>query len=115
MLEGVSTGRGICKELSHVPSSSSYILWQGGFEETYCVQVAVPGEITGITFESGSNRLATCNRNSVIQVFMIGPKMDLHHIYSVVISDHVPKAIAFAQMGGDYKDLMTFGLYDGLM
>lgn len=90
-------------------------LQQGGFEETYCAQVAMPGEITAITFEAGSNRLATCNRNSVIQVFLTGPKMDLHHVYSVVINDHVPKAIAFTQMGGEYKDIMTFGLYDGLM
>lgn len=56
-----------------------------------------------------------CNRNSVIQVFLTGAKMDLHHVYSVVISDHTPKAIAFGQMGGEYKDILTFGLYDGLM
>lgn len=46
---------------------------------------------------------------------MTGAKMDLHHVYSVVISDHTPKAIAFGQMGGEYKDILTFGLYDGLM
>ncbi|KAF9457838.1 hypothetical protein BDZ94DRAFT_1325982 [Collybia nuda] len=86
-----------------------------GFEETYCVQVAIPGEITAIAFEAGSNRLAICNRNLVVQIFLTGPNMDLHHVYSVVINDHVPKAIAFAQIGGEYKDIMTFGLYDGLI
>jgi hypothetical protein len=30
-------------------------------------------------------------------------------------SDHVSKALAFGQMGGEYKDIITFGLYDGLM
>lgn len=81
----------------------------------YCAQVAIPGEITSIAFEAGSNRLAICNRNSVVQVFLTGAKMDLHHIFSVVISGHVPKAIAFGQMGSEYKDIVTFGLYDGLM
>jgi hypothetical protein len=75
----------------------------------------MPGKITAIMFEAGSNHLATCNRNSIIQVFLTGAKMDLHPVYSVVISDHVPKVVAFGQMGSEYKDIITFGLYDGLM
>lgn len=75
--------------------------------------LAMPGEVTGIAYEAESNRLATCNRNSVVQVFVIGPNMDdLRNIYSIVLSNHVPKAIAFGQSG---SDIMTFGLYDGFM
>lgn len=44
----------------------------------------------------------------------MGPKINLHPIFSVVIKDHIPKALAFGQSGDD-KDIHTFGLYDGVM
>ncbi|RDB28137.1 hypothetical protein Hypma_001403 [Hypsizygus marmoreus] len=83
------------------------------FEETYCVQIAKAVEVTGIAFEAGSNRIAICNRNSGVQVFLTDSRMELHHIFSIAISNHIPKAIAFGQMNGEHKDILTFGLYDG--
>ncbi|RDB18853.1 hypothetical protein Hypma_014539 [Hypsizygus marmoreus] len=83
------------------------------FQETYCVKIAKPTEVTGIAFEAGSNRLAIANRNSVVQLFLINSRMQLNHVFTVIINNHVPKAIAFRQTSGEHKDILTFGLYDG--
>jgi hypothetical protein len=88
---------------------------QEGFEEVNCVQVASPSEITGLAFEAGSNQLAVCNRNSVVQVFTMDGLMKLHVIFSVTIGDYLPKAIAFGPMSGGNREILTFGLYDGNM
>lgn len=82
------------------------------FVETFWVLGAIPGEITSIAFEAVTNRLAVSNRKSVVQLFQVGPKIDLHPRFTVVINGHVPKAIAFGQ--GE-KVIYTFGLYDGKM
>lgn len=84
------------------------------YKESFCVQIANPGEITSISFEAGSNCLAVSNRNSIIQLLQVGPKLDLHPIFSVMIKDHIPKALAFSQTGDD-KDIYSFGLYDRKM
>lgn len=75
----------------------------------------MPSEITSIAFEPESNRLVTSNRNSVVQVFTAGSNVELYHIYSVVVDQHVPKAVAFSPGGGENKDILTFGIYDGKM
>ncbi len=95
----------------HVPA---YLSNKQSYEESYCAKLANPGEITAIAFESGSNRLAVSNRNSVISVFRVGPRIDLHPVFSIVIKNHIPKALAFGKSGED-KEIHTFGLYDGIM
>ncbi|KJA13943.1 hypothetical protein HYPSUDRAFT_98037, partial [Hypholoma sublateritium FD-334 SS-4] len=84
------------------------------FEESYCAKLANPGEITAIAFESGSNHLAVSNRNSVVSLFRVGPRIDLHPLFSIVIKNHIPKALAFGKSGED-KEIHTFGLYDGII
>ena len=68
----------------------------------HCVLMANPGEITGLAFDAASNHLAVCNRNSVVQVFAIKAMMKLRVIFSVTISDYVPKAIAYGQMAPEH-------------
>jgi hypothetical protein len=85
------------------------------FEEVRCVLLANPGEVTALAFDAVSNRLAVCHRNAVIQIFAMDPTMTLRVIFSVVIDDYLPKAIAFGQGGGEEKDVMIFGLHDGQM
>jgi hypothetical protein len=94
---------------------SILIRQQASFEELHCVQVVNPGEITGLAFDAASNHLIMCNRNSVIQLFMIDGQMTPRVIFSVTVSDFLPKAIAFGQMSGDARDVLTFGLHDGQM
>ena len=94
--------------------TDTYMTDNQTFEESLCAKIANPSEITAITFESGSNRLAVANHNSIISLFRVGSKMDLHPIFTVSLKNHVPKALAFGQTGED-KDIYTFGLYDGVM
>ncbi|KAF9548080.1 WD40 repeat-like protein [Agrocybe pediades] len=84
------------------------------YEETYSARLANPGEITAIAFDSASNRLAVSNRNSVVSLLRVGPKLDLHPIFTVVLKDHVPKALAFSQ-SGEVRAVHSFGLYDGII
>jgi hypothetical protein len=88
---------------------------QDPFEEVQCVQLASPSEITGLAFDAASNHLATCNRNSVIQLFTIDGLMQPRVVFSVTIADFLPKAIAFGHMSGDNKTVIAFGLHDGQM
>ncbi|KAF9555246.1 WD40 repeat-like protein [Agrocybe pediades] len=87
---------------------------QTAYEESFCARMANPAEITALAFDSGANRLAISNRNSVISLFRIGAKFDLHPVFSITIKNHIPKALAFTQAGDD-KDIYTFGLYDGII
>ncbi|KAG6912618.1 hypothetical protein DXG01_013419 [Tephrocybe rancida] len=94
------------------------ICWKetkGCFEEVFCAQMAVPSEITGLAFDAATNRLAVCNRNSAVQAFAVDTKMELHQIFSVIIDNHLPKAIAFHHAGSEHKDILTFGMHDGFI
>ncbi|KAF9542314.1 hypothetical protein CPC08DRAFT_770437 [Agrocybe pediades] len=84
------------------------------YKETYSVRLANPGEITAIAFDSASNQLAILNRNSVVSLLRVGPKLDLYPIFTVVLKDHIPKALAFSQ-SGEVRAVYTFGLYDGVI
>ena len=91
------------------------IICQGSFEELHCVLVARPGEISGLAFDSASNHLALCNRNSVIQLFTVDGLMTPRIKFSITVADFVPKAIAFGLTSGDTRALLAFGMYDGQM
>ncbi|KAF4611804.1 hypothetical protein D9613_004487 [Agrocybe pediades] len=84
------------------------------YKESYSARLANPSEITAIAFDSASNRLAVSNRNLVVSLFRVGPKLDLYPIFTVVLKDHVPKALAFSQ-SGEVRAVYTFGLYDGVI
>jgi hypothetical protein len=88
---------------------------QGSFEELHCMLVARPGEISGLAFDPASNHLAICNRNSVIQLFIIDGLMTPRIKFSITIDDFVPKAIAFGLMCSDTRAILAFGLNDGQM
>jgi hypothetical protein len=84
------------------------------FEELSSIQLAKPAEITALSFEPTSNRLAVCNRNSIIQLFSVGMNMKLVNIFLVSLPNHIPKAVAFKRVGHSHS-VLTFGLYDGRM
>lgn len=90
-------------------------LLQGLFEELHCILLARPGEISGLAFDPASNYLATCNRNSIIQLFNIDGLMTPRLKFSIIVDDFVPKAIAFGLMCSDTRPLLAFGLHDGQM
>ena len=85
------------------------------FEEVHMLELASPSEITGLAFDMGSNHLAVCNRNSVVQLFTVDGLMKPRVIFSVTIKDFLPKAVAFGHTNGDTRDVMAFGLHDGRM
>lgn len=88
---------------------------QGRFEERYCVQLAMAAEVTSIAFDAAPNRVVVGNRKSAVHVFSTDSSMAMHNIFTVVIADHIPKAVAFSQSGGENRDVLTFGMYDGLV
>ena len=79
------------------------------------MQLANPGEITGLAFNATSNQLVACNRNSVVQLFTIDSLMKTRVVFSVTIENFVPKAVAFGHTNGNTRDVLTFGLHDGQM
>jgi hypothetical protein len=83
------------------------------FEETYCMQIMNPSEITSLAYETASNRLAVCNWSGVIQVFAVDRMVMLQNMVSIMISDCVPKAIAFGAINGEDRHVLVFGLHDG--
>ncbi|KAJ7925395.1 hypothetical protein B0H13DRAFT_1863235 [Mycena leptocephala] len=41
------------------------------FEETFAIQMTNPGEITGLGFDTTSNRLCICSRNDIVQSWIV--------------------------------------------
>ena len=74
-----------------------------------------PSEITGLAFDATSNYLAACNRNGMVQLYVLDSMMTLRVLFSLTVDQEIPKAIAFGQMGGDNHDVMVFGLHNGKM
>ncbi|KAJ7891470.1 hypothetical protein B0H13DRAFT_1887172 [Mycena leptocephala] len=95
------------------------VCWRQGagvpdFEEVSVKQIANPGEITGLAFDSMSNHIAVCNRNGVVQVYTLDSSMNLRLVYSSTIVNSSPKAIAFgATYGGSERDILVFNMYSG--
>ncbi|KAJ7133861.1 WD40-repeat-containing domain protein [Mycena filopes] len=83
-----------------------------GFMEVYCRQLSQGAEITGIDFDSQSNRLAVCNSKSVVQLYTLSSN-DLKKIFAVSVTNFVPRALRFGAMRGNERELLAFGLHDG--
>ncbi|KAF4611959.1 hypothetical protein D9613_004307 [Agrocybe pediades] len=108
LVYGTASGMIVCwREVSGSNRTTAY-------EESYSARLANPSEITAIAFDSASNRLAVSNRNSVVSLLRVGPKLDLYPVFTVVLKDHIPKALAFSQ-SGEVRAIYTFGLYDGVI
>jgi hypothetical protein len=88
---------------------------QEGFREVHCRQLAQPGEITALAFDALSNRLAVCNYNAMVSVYVLASSMAPHKIYTVNIANFIPKSIHFAAMRGNEREILVFGLHDGKM
>ncbi|KAJ6451725.1 WD40-repeat-containing domain protein, partial [Mycena vitilis] len=92
------------------------VCWKEGkqdvlFEELSCVRVVNPAEITGLAFDAPSNRLAVCHRGGLVQVHTLAGTMSLTEVFSLELTNVVPRAVAFGQIHGNDRDLMVFGLY----
>ncbi|KAJ7030135.1 WD40-repeat-containing domain protein [Mycena alexandri] len=94
------------------------VCWKDGkglavFEESYCIRVVNPAEITDLAFDAPSNRLAVCHRGGVVQVYTLSADMSLQPVFTNQLNNFTPRAIAFGQMWGNERDIMVFGLYGG--
>lgn len=114
-LEGGPKTRGQCECLEIALADTSNKHKEITFKETYCVQVASPSEMTGLTYDAATNYLAACNCNAVVQLFAIGTMVILRNIFSVMIGDYVPRAIAFGPLSGENRNILVFGLHNGEM
>ncbi|KAJ7612054.1 hypothetical protein DFH06DRAFT_1147405 [Mycena polygramma] len=72
-----------------------------------------PAEITGLAFDSSSNRLAVCHRMSVVQVHDMDDKLNPSPVFSVCVNNLLPRALAFA--GERQRELVVFNFHDGTM
>ncbi|KAK1219595.1 hypothetical protein PQX77_017691 [Marasmius sp. AFHP31] len=83
-----------------------------GVEEIDIFQVAEPGEITSVAFDSSSSRLAVSSRNGIVQMVVIEPsKMHIiHNVWTRKIENCIPKTLAFDQR----RDLLVFGMHDAV-
>ncbi|KAJ7605666.1 WD40-repeat-containing domain protein [Mycena polygramma] len=84
------------------------------FEEVSCCRLIHPSEITGLAFDPVSNRGAVCNKNGVVQVHTLDTSMNMHPLFSITM-DTSPKSIAFGAMRSSERDILVFGLYDGVV
>ncbi|KAJ7253303.1 WD40-repeat-containing domain protein [Mycena haematopus] len=103
--------------LAYGTQTGLVVCWRqtaGTFEEVNVFQLAELAEITGLAFDSTSNRLAVCHRQSVIQVHELDEKLNPDPVFSIVIKNFLPKALSFAgELKGKQKELLAFGFHDG--
>ncbi|CAK5272844.1 unnamed protein product [Mycena citricolor] len=85
------------------------------FQEIWNRQMNAPCEVTGLAFDSATNRLAASHRGGTLQVFTLNSAMAENEVFSVVIRHCVPAALAFGAMSGNERELLVFGLYCGLV
>ncbi|KAJ6516936.1 WD40-repeat-containing domain protein [Mycena vitilis] len=83
------------------------------FEESSVFKMAEPAEITGLAFDSSSNRLAVCHRMSIVQVHDMDDKLNPSPVFSVCVNNLLPRALAFA--GERQRELVVFNFHDGTM
>ncbi|KAJ6565163.1 WD40-repeat-containing domain protein [Mycena vulgaris] len=84
-----------------------------GFHEVFCRRLAQSGEVTALAFDALSNRLAVCNYNSVVQVWLLASSAVPHKLFTVNITNFIPKSVHFGAMRENERELLVFGLHDG--
>ena len=77
------------------------------------MQVTRPSEITSLAFDAASNHLAVANRNGIVQLYTIDTMMKLRNVFSVVLPQDIPRAVAFGQTDMGKRSLVVFGLHHG--
>ncbi|KAJ7635920.1 hypothetical protein B0H17DRAFT_1217189 [Mycena rosella] len=83
------------------------------FEEANLFQMPERREVTGLAFETGANRLAVCQLDSVIQVHTLDTKMKPSTVFSIGIKNFLPKTLAFGELKGSHREMIVFGYHDG--
>ncbi|KAF7335734.1 WD40 repeat-like protein [Mycena venus] len=84
------------------------------FEERNTQPLTGDAEVTGLDFDPATNRLLACNRNSVVACFTIERgTLALQPVFSVAMTNVLPKAIAFGEYVNNEKEVLVFGMYDG--
>ncbi|KAF8205160.1 WD40-repeat-containing domain protein [Mycena galopus ATCC 62051] len=90
----------------------------GVFEETFVIQMADPGEITAMAFDSTNNRLCLSSRKDIVQSWKIAKdpqtgKMLPTNIFSRRFPRLSPQAITFAAFDNSQdRDIIVLGLHN---
>ncbi|KAJ7820381.1 WD40-repeat-containing domain protein [Mycena leptocephala] len=88
------------------------------FEETFAIQMTNPGEITGLGFDTTSNRLCICSRNDIVQSWIVlkdpmTGKWTAQNIFSRKYTNLSPQAIMFAAFDNTRdRDIIVCGLHN---
>ncbi|KAF7346868.1 hypothetical protein MSAN_01826200 [Mycena sanguinolenta] len=83
------------------------------FEEVNVVRLVNKAEITGLSFDTTTNRLLVCHRDLVVQAWAVERSLQLQNIFSVTIDSFTPKAVAWGDFKNNEREILAFGLYDG--
>ncbi|KAK7059490.1 WD40 repeat-like protein [Favolaschia claudopus] len=83
------------------------------FEEVYARQLKGKVEVSALCFDAATNRLVVVDRNGKVLAFAIERDLGLRLMFSEVLVDAVPKAVAFGDIKDGEKEILLFGLYDG--
>ncbi|KAJ7743280.1 hypothetical protein DFH07DRAFT_964227 [Mycena maculata] len=87
------------------------------WEETFARQIDEPTDITGIAFDTSTNRLILCSSGGKVQAWGClkneSGRAHLTRVFSRDIDNLAPRAIAFAAFdSGKDKDVLVFGQND---
>lgn len=85
------------------------------FEEVTVLRLVNQAEITGLSFDTATNRLLVCHRDLVVQAWAVERSLQLQNIFSVTIESFIPKAVAWGDFKNNEREILAFGLYDGQM
>ncbi|KAJ7770758.1 WD40-repeat-containing domain protein [Mycena metata] len=83
------------------------------FEETGCVRLAKPAEITSLEFDAPSNRLVVCHRGAMVQAFVLDNTMAFTPVFTLEVKNAMPQAVGFGQMHGDEREILVFTRDEG--
>ncbi|KAJ7733434.1 hypothetical protein DFH07DRAFT_724321, partial [Mycena maculata] len=101
-------------------SHGFFFCWRnrkGVWEETFARQIDEPTDITGIAFDTSTNRLILCSSGGKVQAWGClkneSGRAHLTRVFSRDIDNLAPRAIAFAAFdSGKDKDVLVFGQND---
>ncbi|KAF8588260.1 hypothetical protein K439DRAFT_1613683 [Ramaria rubella] len=89
----------------------SQTLREGNFKEVWSNQIGKGFEITCITCNNTSGRIAISTRDSIVQVWNFDSNEGLRPLFSVQLDSTVPKSLGFVD--NTAQDLYVFGIYNG--
>ncbi|KAJ7913675.1 WD40-repeat-containing domain protein [Mycena leptocephala] len=101
-------------------SNGFFFCWRrrnGVWEETFARQIDEPTDITGIAFDTSTNRLILCSSGGKVQAWGClrddSGRAHLSRVFSRNIANFAPRAIAFAAFDSSKdKDILVFGQND---